>query len=357
MDARVTTTDPDDDWDVASPDDVGMKGDLLAGLAPQFEAWTEANLHAALMVRGGRLVFERYFTGDDKAWATSLGRVSYHAGLRHDLRSITKSVTSLLFGIAVDRGLIGDLDARALSFFPEYADLRTAEKDRITLRHLLTMSAGFAWNEYLPYSNPANSERRMIDAPDQYRYVLEQPLARPPGATYNYNGGLTALLAAVLQKRTGRPLEQFAREALFDPLGVAEVEWVRYANGTPNAASSLRMRPRDVARMGQLVLGRGLWRGKRIVSEGWIVESTTAHVNGESLFFYGFQWWLGRSLVARREIKWISAVGYGGQRMFIVPELDLVVVVMAGLYDNPVLQPVVGEVVLRRYALPAALGL
>jgi CubicO group peptidase (beta-lactamase class C family) len=181
MEARVSGPEPGaDDWDVARPEDAGMRSDTLAGLAPQFEAWTEANLHAALMVRGGRLVFERYFAGEDKAWATPLGRVSHHAGLPHDVRSITKSITSLLFGIAADRGLIGDLDAPALSFFPEYADLRTPAKDGVALRHLLTMSAGFAWNEYLPYSNPANSERRMIDAPDPYRYVFEQPLVRPP---------------------------------------------------------------------------------------------------------------------------------------------------------------------------------
>lgn len=165
------------------------------------------------------------------------------------------------------------------------------------------------------------------------------------------------MLAAIIEKRAGRPVDQFAREALFDPLGVGAVEWMRYGDGTVNAASGLRMRPRDLARIGQLVLGHGQWRGQRVVSEAWIAESTAAHVNGEGLFFYGFQWWLGRSLVARREITWISATGYGGQRMFIVPELDLVVVVMAGLYDNPVLQPIVGEVVLRRYALPAALGL
>jgi CubicO group peptidase (beta-lactamase class C family) len=333
----------------------GLAADILGGLAPQFENWRDANLHAALMVRHGKLAYERYFTGEDRAWATHLGRVSFHAGLRHDLRSITKSIISLLFGIASDRGLIKHLDEPLFAFFPEYADLNTPEKAQINLRHLLTMSAGLAWNEQIPYSNPANSERRMIDAPDRYRYVLEQPSVRPAGATYAYNGGLTALLAAILQKTSGYPIDVFANEMLFEPLGIKDAEWIRYADGTANVGG-LRMRPRDLAKIGELVLNGGAWNNRQIVSRAWIDESTSPHVNGESLFFYGFQWWLGRSLVNRQEIRWISAVGWGGQRMYIVPSLDLVVVVMAGLYDNPILQPVIGEVILRRYALPAALA-
>ena len=279
-----------------------MNADVLSGLAPQFEGWREANLHAALMVRHGRIVYERYFTGEDRAWGTALGRVEYHAGLRHDLRSITKSVVSLLFGIASDRGLVQDLDEPVFSFVPEYAALKTPEKARITLRHVLTMSAGLAWNEYIPYSDPANSERRMMDAPDRYRYVLEQPSVRPAGAAYNYNGGLTALLAAILQKTSGSAIDDFANEALFGPLGIRDVEWRRYADGTVNM-SGLRMRPRDLAKIGQLVLNGGMWNDSRIVSKAWIEESTSPHVHGEGLFFYGYQWWLGRSLVNRQEFN------------------------------------------------------
>ncbi|NRP85273.1 6-aminohexanoate-dimer hydrolase [Ensifer adhaerens] len=309
MEELAPTHDHDDGWLVSRPEDEAMDGSLLSGLAPQFESWTDANVHAVLIVRHSKLVYEHYFAGQDKAWATPLGHIQYRPELRHDLRSITKSITSLLFGIAVDRGWIRDLNEPVFSFFPEHADLQTSEKDQINLQHLLTMSAGLAWNEYLPYSNPANSERRMIDAPDQCRYVLEQLVVRPPGVAYVYNGGLTALLAAMLQKTTGRPIDLLAEGMLFRPLGIHDVEWVRYADGTPNAVSGLRMRPRDVAKIGQLVLDRGKWNGVQIVSEPWVDESTNPHVNGEGLFFYGFQWWLGRSLVRRQEIKCISGVG------------------------------------------------
>jgi len=146
------------------------------------------------------------------------------------------------------------------------------------------MSAGLAWNEYIPYSDPANSERRMMDAPDRYRYVLEQPSVRPAGAAYNYNGGLTALLAAIVQKTLGDPIDVLAKEALFGPLGIQDLEWGRYADGTANI-SGLRMRPRDLAKIGQLVLNGGMWNDRRIVSQAWIEESTSPHVHGEGLFF------------------------------------------------------------------------
>ena len=345
----------DDGWPVAQPDAVGMNVEVLSGLAPQFEGWKEANVHAVLMARQGKLVYERYFTGEDSAWGTPLGRVEFNAGLRHDLRSVSKGIISVLVGIALDRGLIKSLDESVFTFFPEYADLKTPEKARINLRHLLTMSAGFQWNEYIPYEDPANSERRMMVAPDRLRYVLEQPTVRPAGATYNYSGGLSALLVAILEKVTGGRVDAFAKEALFEPLGIKDIEWIKYDDGTPHAGG-LRLRPRDLAKFCQLVLNGGTWNNRQIVSKAWIDESTSPHVHGEGLFFYGYHWWLGRSLINRQEIKWISAVGWGGQRMYVVPSVDLVVVVFAGLYATPPLQSIVGEIILRRYALSAALA-
>jgi CubicO group peptidase (beta-lactamase class C family) len=343
-----------DGWPVAAPEDQGLDPVAICAIGPRFEAWKEANVHAVVVIRHGVLVYERYFAGEDERWGRPLGRVAYDARMRHDLRSITKSVTALLVGIAVDRSWLEDLDAPVLSFFPEYADLRTPEKDRITVRHLLTMSAGLAWNEELPYSDPENSERQMTDAPDPYRYVLAQPSAAPPGQVYNYNGGATAMLAAILRKLSGRSLDVLAKEALFEPLGIRDVEWVRYANGDPIAASGLRLRPRDLAKIGQLVLDRGVWQGRRIVSPSWIEQSTSPQIQAEEPLFYGYQWWLGRSAIDGQEIEWAAGFGWGGQRLFVVPDRDLVVVVMAGLYANPPLQRVVAGTVLTDHVLPAA---
>lgn len=343
----------DDGWAVAAPRDVGLDPARLCALGPALEAWPEGNAHAVLVVRHGTLVYERYFAGEDQRWGQPLGIIPHDAETRHDLRSITKSVTSLLVGIAVDHGWIKDIDAPVLSLLPQYADLRSPETDRITLRHLLTMSAGLAWSEDLPYSDPRNSERLMSDTPDPYRYVLEQPFAEAPGERWVYSGGATALLSAVLKQVSGRPLDVLAREVLFAPLGISDVEWVRYPNGDPVAASGLRLRPRDIARIGRLVLDRGAWQGKQIVSAGWIAQSTASQIAVEDRVAYGFQWWLGRSLIDGRQVRWAAGIGWGGQRLFLAPDLDLLVVVTAGLYDRPDLQDQLGRTVLDRYVLPA----
>ena len=148
----------------------------------------------------------------------SLGVVSFDAETKHDMRSISKSVTSLLVGIAFDRGLLTDLDASAFSFFPEYEGLRAPEKDRITLRHLLTMSSGLAWDE-IPYTDPSSSYRQMEVALHADHYVLAQPLAAQPGEVFNYNTGTVNLLGLILRKVSGKRLDAFAKETLFDPLG------------------------------------------------------------------------------------------------------------------------------------------
>jgi CubicO group peptidase (beta-lactamase class C family) len=322
-----------DHWPVATLDSVGLASATLCPLVPRLDTWKEANLHSVVVVRHGSLVFEHYFSGTDERGAVKLGEVAFGPETRHDVRSVTKSIVALLLGIAVDRGWVAGIDQPVLSFFPEYADLRTPEKDRITLRHLVTMSAGLRWNED-NYDDPNNSEILMNHAPDHYRFVLEQPVLAPAGQRYTYNGGGTALIAAVLQKATGKPLDELARTLLFEPLDITDVEWHRWDNGTAIAASGLRMRPRDLARIGQLVLSRGAWNGKQIVPAAWVDAATAPQINGPELYFYGYQFWLGRSLVQGREVDWASARGLGGQRVFIVPTLDLVVVVTAGLYHS-----------------------
>jgi CubicO group peptidase (beta-lactamase class C family) len=339
-----------DGWRIATPQSQGLDPALLCAIGTRFENWKEANAHAVLVLRRGQLVYERYFTGEDQRWGQSLDQVSYDATKLHDLRSISKSVVSLLVGIAVDKGQLG-IDQAVFAFFPEHADLRTPAKDRITLRHLLTMSAGFDWDENLPYSNPRNNETGMNNAADAVRYVLERPLVAEPGRVYNYSGGSAALLAAILQKVSGKRIDALSRDDLFSPLGITDFEWSQY-NGRPVVASGLRLRPRDLARIGQMVLDKGRWQGRQIVSENWITASTAPQINGQSPFFYGYQWWLGRSLHEQKQVDWIAGFGYGGQRLYILPGLDIVVLVHFGLYNSG-LQGPVGPIVLNQHVLPA----
>lgn len=339
---------------VAAPEEVGLDAGRLCALVAWAEGWKAADVHAVLVARHGKLVFEQYFPGDDEHWGTPLADIAHARDQLHDARSVTKSVVALVLGIAIDRGMVkGGLDTPVLDLLPQYAALRTPEKAKITLRHLLTMSAGLEWDEDLPYGDPRNSETQMDRAADPARFVLEQPIAGPAGRVYDYSGGCTVLITAILKQATGRPLDTLAQELLFAPLGISDVEWVRYpTTGEPVAASGLRLLPRDFVKIGQLVLAHGAWNGQQVVPADFVAQATVPQINGQGLYFYGYQFWLGRSFVGGREIDWSAAVGYGGQRIFIVPALDLVAVVNAGLYQSP-LQASVPLTVLNRYVLPA----
>ena len=327
-----------DGWPTATPEGTSLDGPRLCGIAARLAA-TNANVHAVVIVRHGKLVFEQYFNGDDQLWGTERGPHEFDASTKHDMRSVSKSVTSLLVGIAIDRELIRNVDEPVLKFFPDYAAVKTAGWDNITLRHLLTMSSGMQWDQNRPWADPQNNERQLTIEADPFRYILSKPVAAPPGTVWNYNSGETDLLGNVIERVSGMSLEAFAREALFAPLGISDWEWMKYRNEHISAAAGLRLRPRDAAKIGQLVLYKGAWGGKQIVSSKWIEQSVTPRFQAigyfGGLFYYGQQWWMGRTLSGDKDVKWIAAQGLGGQRIFIVPELDLVVVTTAGLYGSP----------------------
>jgi CubicO group peptidase (beta-lactamase class C family) len=342
-----------DGWPVAAASQVGLDAAVLHEIGARFESWKEASAHAVVVVRRGVLVYERYFPGDDWHWNQHLTGVAFDATVRHDVRSITKSITSLLVGVARARGCIGSLDTPVVTFFPEYADLCTPEWERITLAHLLTMSSGLSWQERVSWDNPANDERAMDEAADPYRYVLQRPVETLPGRYFQYCGGAPTLLQGIIQNTSNSALDVLAKEALFEPLGIQDVEWIRFRNGDPKGFGGLRLRARDLAKIGQLVLDRGRWQGKQIIPSEWIAESTEAHINGEGILFYGYQWWLGRAMHQRREFRWIAGLGNGGQRLYILPELEVVIAVFSGAYS---VTQIVGETILKHYVLPAVMA-
>ena len=328
----------DDGWPVASVnEDKLIDRAALCRMADRLAA-DAANVHAVLVARGGRLVFERYFKGADEIPGRIYGRrvenVSFDADTLHDIKSVSKSVASLALGVAIDRGLIRSVNEPIFSFFPELSDLRSPEKDRIQLVHALTMSMGLQWVEATPATGYYdNDEARMHMARDQCRYVLGLPVTAPAGQEFFYNTGALALVSAIIRKATGRPLDEFARETLFEPLGISGVAWDR-VKGDTDAGGGLRLRPRDMAKIGQLVLAGGRWNGRQIVASGWIETSTALKIKATDNQSYGYLWWLGRSRSNGREVQWIGALGRGGQSIRIVPELDLVVAVTAGYYQD-----------------------
>ncbi|TMJ31226.1 MAG: serine hydrolase [Alphaproteobacteria bacterium] len=321
-----------DGWPVASAnDDKLIDRGALCRMADRLAAST--NVHSVLVARSGKLVFERYFKGSDEINGRRVESVTFDADTLHNIKSVSKVVSSLVFGIAIDRGLIRSVDEPIFSFFPELSDLRSPEKDRLRLAHALTMTMGLKWVEAVPDNEGNNDEERMHMAPDPCRYVLGLPATAPPGREFFYNTGALTLVSAIVRKATGRPLDEFARAVLFEPLGIAGFEWSR-VRGDADAGGGLRLRPRDMAKIGQLVLAGGRWNDRQIVSKAWIDASTTPRTKASSNYSYGYLWYLGRSPFNGHEVHWPAGLGRGGQSIRVVPELDLVVVVTAGYYQD-----------------------
>jgi CubicO group peptidase (beta-lactamase class C family) len=328
------------------PSEAGFSSDLEARLAKAVAEKRVWNLYSVVVMRNGRLVLERYFEGDDYARGSPLGKVAFRSDTLHDLRSASKSIVGLLYGIALADGKVPPPEAPLFASFPEYADLAAdPARNRWTIHHVLTMTMGTDWDELsIPYTDPTNSETAMDMAPDRYRFVLGAPVVMEPGKRWIYNGGATALLARIIARGTGKPLHAFAREMLLEPLEISPTEWFTDEHGEPFAASGLRMVPRDLARIGMMVLKGGMRGDRRIVPAQWIVRSTTPMVDIDETRQYGYQWYLGKfGFTIPTRPRWDRsqlervwyATGNGGQRLYVFPRLDLVVAITAGNYDTP----------------------
>jgi len=326
---------------------VAKANDLEAALRDGHAAGNLPGLHAVYASVNGTMLAQAYFEGPDQVWGADIGNRQHGPATLHDLRSVTKSIVGLLYGIALADGLVPAPDAPLLAQFPEYTDLSTPERDAITIEDVLTMRMGSAWNEDLPYTDPANSEIAMETAPDRIRFILSQPMETTPGEVFTYSGGATTLLAELITRGTGQPVDVFARMRLFKPLGIARAEWISGADGRPSAASGLRLSATGLARIGEMLLNEGRLSDRQIVPEDWLQRSLTPHVTTDQLR-YGYHWWL--SPVGAPE--WIAALGNGGQRLSVVKSMGLVTVVQAGNYNEPDAWEVPAAV-LTQYVLPA----
>lgn len=326
----------DDGWEVANLREAGIDSTLMTDLVAAIREQRLPNLHSVLLIKNGKLVFEEYFEGTDERRGRALGVVRFDRTTLHDLRSVTKSVTSALVGITIGHsGKVSASDS-VFAFFPEHADLRTESKERIAIQHLLTMTSGLEWDESTyPYTDPRNSETAMDESTSSVRFVLEQSVVSDPGSRFRYCGGCTMVLAGIIRSATGYNLDEYAEEVLFRPLGITEFEWLHHADGLPIAASGLRLRPRDVAKIGYLYVNEGRWRGKEIIPASWVTESTRPHVRLDSSAAYGYQWWVDFEGSGADRYPVFVARGNGGQRIYVVPRFRLVAVITAGNYNRP----------------------
>jgi CubicO group peptidase (beta-lactamase class C family) len=307
-------------------------------------------LHGLVVSRYGRVVLEVYFAGLDQRIGHAPGPVRFGPEVLHDLRSVTKSVVSLLCGIVLTENEI-DVGCPLSQLLPRWRDHFNAATSALTLQHVLTMTMGLAWDESMSYADARNSEIQMALSPDRVAYVLSRPAAEPAGERWHYCGGATELLAALIQERTGKPLASFALERLFDPLGLSRVEWNGDGNG-PYAASGLRMTPRDLARIGELILQRGRWQGRALVPESWLEAALRPQVRIEGSFGYGYHFYSGGLEAQQQSMQFYAAMGNGGQRLYVVPALDASVAISAGHYNDWKLSRELPGLVLREYVLP-----
>ena len=342
--AYATPRDLRDGIAVGSLSSVGLDTAVATRIVRRIVDGTYPDVHAVLVHRRGRLVMEEYF-------------YEYDGDRPHQLRSLTKSVVSILAGIAIDRGLLESDTTLVTRHLPyeRYAN-PDPRKARLTLRDLLTMRSGLACDDW-DASSPGN-ESRMYQSQDWVKFVLDLPMTEQPGMRGHYCSGNVAVTGRIIERTSGMPLTAFAQRYLFAPLGIraGDVRW-NYTLSASNAAtfSQLYLRPRDMLKLGLLFQQQGRWNGRQIVSRDWVARSTKqwSTVGDQAYgYFWWHQWVNAETAAGPRRVDMIVATGNGGQKIYLVPSLDLVVVMTGGNYNanSP------GTAIMAKEVLPAVLA-
>lgn len=304
----------------------GFNRQLIEEAILQIRTGAYSGIHSFLVFRNGKLVLEEYFSGFTNDWPVQDRRyVQFSRETPHFQASVTKSIVSLLCGMAIDQGFITGVDDAAHTYFPEYGFMAMDEKRSITIRHLLTMSPG------IDYGNPEWQAfmDRIYPTSDWLRTILEYPLASPPGQSWKYVSGVPHVLGALITKATGLSLEDFAKQHLLIPMDMKSFTWAHGPDGRAFGGGCHKMRPIDMLKIGLLFLQQGLWNSHRIVSPRWLEETATIRYKpGDG---YGYLWWLPESFP---DYHPIMAAGGGGQEIFVFTELKMAVVFTAGCYDD-----------------------
>jgi CubicO group peptidase (beta-lactamase class C family) len=296
-----------DGWELSTPEQEGFNRDAINRVYERF--YSEdlyPTIHSMLIIRNGKLIAEAY-SRDKKE------RNQYHP-----IQSATKSITSLLVGIAIDQGYIDSVGQTVYHFIPEYFDSDTRKRE-ITIHHVLTMETG------LDFDNDKHTAELFNSKGSSLAYVLHQNLIFLPGTDWYYGDGNPQLLSGIIQRTTGKTEEQFARENLFTPLGIHNYLWEKHSDGLSFGAFGLWLRPRDMAKLGKMMAQNGVWNGEQIVSEDWVAESTKLQTSHQTYSYYWYPW---------EEVGAFYAEGHGGQLIYVVPGEQLVVVITADSYSN-----------------------
>jgi CubicO group peptidase (beta-lactamase class C family) len=344
----------DDGWEVARLSDAGLDPDRIGQMIMEIEGWESNRFNSILIVKDGKLTLEKYYPGhlfDFNIPGLTQTPMQYDAQTRHFLASQSKSITSLLFGIALDQGLVNSVDEYIKTCFDSYSGLFQEGKELITIRHLLTMSSGLPWNESIPGTDDVYTLFRVADP---ISYLLSKPLDAPPGQVFHYNSGGTNLLGEIVHLTSEMNLRQFAAAHLFAPLGITSYDWKTIRGEVIFASGGLFLKPRDLAKIGQLCLAGGEWNGKPLVSKAWLDESTRSWIFPTELGLgngYGYQWWLNDFTVGSKKYHAYFAAGWGEQLMYIFPEVNMVVLFFGEYYTTAPQRSI--QTLIREYILPS----
>jgi CubicO group peptidase (beta-lactamase class C family) len=357
-------------WPGSTPAAEQVDAAALAALDAEIAAGTHGNVDGLLLVRHGKVVFDKRYARDYVAQNPAPDKPShpynyydpvwhpwYHGDRElHTLQSVSKSVLAALYGVAQQQGLLPPLDTPALALLKNRRiDDPDGRKAAITLADLLTMRAGLAWDEdTYDYTDPRNDCAAMEASSDWVQFVLDKPMTARPGSTFVYSSGITMVLAEILEQLTGRKLAEYAAAELFGPLGIDKHYWKLTPTGLPDAEGGLYLAPRDLARIAKLYHDRGRWNGRPVLPESWVrdslVAATPSAYPGQEVYGkagYGYQWWVYSDYLG--QTAW-GGSGYGGQYPVVVPGLDLIVVITSWNIHGPATEPLT---LIRDRILPA----
>jgi len=348
--ARAQERWPTHTWPVSTPAAVGLDPKALAHLDADLAGGKHGYVDSMLIIRHGKVAYDRSYKhdydgiyGDDAKKPGPLNphdpvgpynyfnpwwHPYYRRGNLHTMQSVTKTITSIVIGVATARKEFPDLDTPILKFW-DAARVGNVDdrKKRITIRHLLTMTAGLDWHEDLPYNDPKNTASLLEASSDWVQFAIDRPMADEPGSLFKYNSGATMLLSYIFTAATGKDIEEYAAQHLFAPLGIDRYYWKRSPMGVADTEGGLYLDPHDLAKIAYLFLKNGVWEGKQIVSQEWVKASITPAiaVAPGAAVKYGLKWWLFPYGDGTSRMAWAGS-GFGGQMPIILADYDLVMV-------------------------------
>lgn len=303
----------------AKPAMVGINQDTINSLLPLISENEHPDFRGLVVIKDNLLALEEYFN-------------TYWRATIHDIRSAGKSITSILLGIAIDKGYIKNIDQNIYDFFPEF----TTTRYDITIRHLLMMSSGQD-ADFFDADSPGNG-MYWVARKDWVKYVLQLSKKYEPGTRWVYNDACSMLTGAIIEKSSGKKLAEFAREHLFEPLEIKEWYWYTGEGGRTGAMGNLYLTTLDFAKIGYLLLKEGIWQGEQIISKDWITQITTPQITIKGIDpfadTYSSFWYQSTANVGNQTVSYYYAAGNGGNMLFFVPDLDMVVSLTSSAYGQ-----------------------